>query len=82
MAKKADLSGWKSDVKKLGIDKPVKVSRGLNGLESKAHNLDVNKWKNFRGHLRKLCDVADKDVLKKSKYNVDKQSLDKKRGYW
>ena len=80
-AKKADLCGWKSDVKKFGIEKPVKVSRGLKGLKSRVHNLDVSKWKNFRDDLRKLCDVINKDVLKKLKYNVDKQGL-RYRKYW
>ena len=45
--KKVDLGGWKWDVKKSGIDKPVKVSRGSNGLESKAHNLDFINGKIF-----------------------------------
>lgn len=56
----------------LDINKLINVPSGLNSLKRKVGNLDVNKLKTVRIDLKTLSDIADKNVLKKSKYNADK----------
>ena len=56
----------------LDINKLINVPSGLNSLKRKIDNLDVNKLKTVRIDLKTLRDIADKNVLKKSKYNADK----------
>ena len=56
----------------LDINKLINVPSGLNSLKRKIDNLDVNKLKTVRIDLKTLSDIADKNVLKKSKYNADK----------
>ena len=71
---KNNSASSKSNAEKLDIDKLVKVS---SSLKSKLANLDINKLKNVPIDLKKISGVDDKDVLSKSKYNSDKQGLDK-----
>ena len=47
-------------------------------MKSKEDNLDVDKLKNVPTDLNKLSDVANECVLKKLKYNINKQGLHKK----
>ena len=54
------------------MNKLINVPSGLNSLKRKIDNLDVNKLKTVRIDLKTLSDIADKNVLKKSKYNADK----------
>ena len=56
----------------LDINRLINVPSGLNSLKRKVSNLDVNKLKTVRIDLKTLSDIADKNVLKKSKYNADK----------
>ena len=56
----------------LDINKLINVPSGLNSLKRKIDNLDINKLKTVRIDLKTLSDIADKNVLKKSKYNADK----------
>ena len=42
-------------------------------------NLYVNNLETICIDLRKLSDVVVKNILKKSKYNAEKQSLDKNK---
>ena len=56
----------------LDINKLINVPSGLNSLKRKIDNLDVNKLKTVRIDLKTLSYIADKNVLKKSKYNADK----------
>lgn len=56
----------------LDINKLINVPSALNSLKRKVGNLDVNKLKTVRIDLKTLSDIADKNVLKKSKYNADK----------
>ena len=42
-------------------------------------NLYVNNLETICIGLRKLSDVVVKNILKKSKYNAEKQSLDKNK---
>ena len=47
-------------------------------MESNVHNLDAFKLKTVSIDLKKLSAIVDKEVLKKSEYNINKQLLDKK----
>ena len=51
----------------------------LAALKSNVENIDVNKLKIFPIDFKKINDADDKNVLRKSTYNADKQGLDKKR---
>ena len=75
---KIDLANLKSDINKSHIDKLGKVPSGLNSSKSQVGNLDVGKLKPVPNDLKKLSDAVNKEVLKKSKYNRDKQDLDEK----
>ena len=47
-------------------------------MKSKVCNLVVDKLKHVPNDLKKLSDVVDKEVLKISNCNADKQDLDNK----
>ena len=59
-AKKVDLTGLKSNVDKLDIDKFKNVPSNLNNLKDKVDKLDVDKLVPFPVDLSKLSDVVKK----------------------
>ena len=48
----------------------VKVPTGLNNFFKKVNDLDVGKLKTVPKDLKKLSDVVDKEVVKKTVYNT------------
>lgn len=76
-ANKADLAGLKSVVEKLDVDKLIKMPSDVISLTSKTDNLVDNMLQTVHINIKELSDVVDKDVLKKSKYDADKQGLNK-----
>ena len=48
-------------------------------MKSKVDDLDVGKIKPIPVELKKLSNVVEKNVLKNSKYNTDKQNLGKNK---
>ena len=53
------------------FDKLEKVPNGLNSLKNKVDNSDIDETKTVS--TKKISHVVDKHVLKKLKYNADKQ---------
>lgn len=49
----------------------------LCGLKSDVEHIDVNKLKTFPIDFKEVNVTDDKNVLRKSKYNADRQGLDK-----
>ena len=45
------------------------VQSGLNSLKSKVDDLDVRKLKTVPVNLKKLSDIVDNDVVKKTVYD-------------
>ena len=59
----------KAVVHKLDINKLVNVPISLDNLKNKEDDLHVGKLKTVPVDLRKLSDVVDNKVLKKTKFN-------------
>ena len=75
LAAKKDFIALKSKADKLDINKLVNVSNSLNTLKTKLDDLDVDKLKTVPVDLRKLSDVADKGVVKNTKFNTLKTKV-------
>ena len=70
--KETELASLKSDVDKLDIDKSKNVLGGVKVSKRKVDKLDVGKLKSLSTDLKKLSEVIEREVVKKSKYNTDK----------
>ena len=68
LAAKIDFIALKAVVHKLDINKLVNVPISLDNLKNK-DDLHVGKLKSVPVDLRKLSDVVDNKVLKKTKFN-------------
>ena len=68
-AKKTDLTSLKSDIGKVGINDLEKVPIGLNSLKSEVDKLDVDKLKLASLDFKKISDVVEKEVAKKTAYD-------------
>ena len=65
-SKKIDLANLKSDCNKLDVNKLKTIPSVWNNLKSKVDKLNVDKLETNPVDLKKLSDVFDKDVVKKS----------------
>ena len=71
----------KAEVGKLEINKFVKVSIGLNNLNSNVDDLHIYNLKTVLVDLKKISDVVFKEVLKKAvhkKLNTELNNLENK----
>ena len=59
----------KSEVDELNIERLKKVPSALISLKSKVDKLDAYKLKHVPVDFKKLSDVADNDVVKKTVYD-------------
>ena len=59
----------KAEINKIDINKLVHVSTGLNDLKAKVDHLNVGKLKTVPVDLKKLSEVARKEVVKNTKFN-------------
>ena len=48
----------------------MSVSTSLNNLKTKVDGLDIGKLKTVPVYLKKLSDVVDNEVVKKTKFNT------------
>ena len=81
LAAEKDFIALKAKVDKLDINKFINVPTSLNNLKAKVDDLDVGKLKTVPVDLKKLSDVVDNEVVKNTKYNIQKtkvNSLEKK----
>ena len=65
----------KAEVDKLDINKLINVPTSLNNLKTKVKDLDFGKLKTVPVHLKKLSDVADKEIIKITKFNTLKTKV-------
>ena len=65
-AKKVHLDSLKLDVDKLYINKLKTISSALNDLKSKVDELNVDKLGNVSVDFKRLSDVTDKHIVRKS----------------
>ena len=75
---KKDFIALKVEIDKLDIDKLTNVPTSLNDLETKVHDLNVDKVKSVHVDLRrlkKLRDAVDDEVFKNTKFNTIKTKL-------
>ena len=70
MAAKKDFLTLKVETDKLNINESIKVSTGLNDLETKADDLHVGKLKTAPKDLEKSSDEINKEVVKKPVCNT------------
>ena len=56
----------KAEFEKLNINKLINVLTSLNDLKTKPDDLDVGKLKNFPVELKKLSNVVDHKITKKT----------------
>ena len=70
----------KTEFDKLDINKLVNVTTGLNNSKTKVYDLDDDKLKTIPVDLKKLRDVASKEVVKQmyNKLNMKVNNLDNK----
>ena len=81
LAAKKLFIALKDEFAKLDINKWVKVPTGLNDLKTKVDKLDAGKLETFPKDLKKLGDVVDREVVKKTVYdtlNTKVNNLEKK----
>ena len=65
-AKKVHLDSLKLYVDKLYINKLKTISSALNDLKSKVDELNVDKLENVPVDFKRLSNVADKHIVRKS----------------
>ena len=53
----------------------MSVSTSLNNLKTKVDGLDISKLKTVPVYLKKLSDVVDNEVVKKTKFNTLKMKV-------
>ena len=53
----------------------MSVSTSLNNLKTKVDGLDIGKLKTIPVYLKKLSDVVDNEVVKKTKFNTLKMKV-------
>ena len=53
----------------------MSVSTSLNNLKTKVDGLDIGKLKTVPVYLKKLSDVVDNEVVKKTKFNTLKMKV-------
>ena len=70
LAAKRDFLASKAEVDKLDIKKLADVSTHLNNLRTKVDDLDVGELKTVPIDLKKLSNVASKEVVKNTKFNT------------
>ena len=75
LAVKKDFITLKDEAEKLDIDKLANITTSLNNLKTKADNLDVDKLKTVPIDLKKLSDVVTNEVVKNTKFNTLKTTL-------
>ena len=75
LAAKEVFIALKAEVFKLDINKLANVPTSLNNLKTKAHDLDVGKLKTVSLDLKKLSDVVDNEVVKKTKFSTLKTAV-------
>ena len=59
----------------LDINKLVNISTSFNNLKTKVDGLDFGKLKTVPVDLKKLSDVVDNEVAKKTKFNTLKKKI-------
>ena len=77
-AKTIDLTSWKPNVHKLGIDKINNVRSDWNNLKSKIDELDVVKLIPVSVDLSKLSDAVKNNVVRKDVYNAKIKNIEYK----
>ena len=68
LAAESDFIALKAEVDKIDINKRVNVPADLNNLKTKVDNLGASKLKTVLIDLKKVSDVADKKVVKITKF--------------
>ena len=75
LAAKIVFIALKAEVVKLDFNKIVNFSNSLNNLNIKVDDLDVGKLKTVPLDLKKLSDVVDNEVIKKTKFSTLKATV-------
>ena len=75
LAVKSNFIALKAEVDKVDINKLVNVLNSLNNLKTKVDDLSVGKLKTVPIDLKKLSDVASKDVVKNTEFNKLKSKV-------
>ena len=57
------------EIDKLSLNKLVNIPTGLNNLKAKVDDFDVNKLKTVPVDFKKLSDMVNKALVKKTVYN-------------
>ena len=72
---KKDFIVLKAEVDKLDINEMVNLPTSLNNLKTKGDHFDVGKLETVPVNLKKLSDVADKEVVQNTKFNTVKAKV-------
>ena len=81
LASRKNSISLKAEADKLDINKLVNVPTSLNNFFKKVDDLDVGKLNTFSVDLNKLSDVVGNDAttfIRRNKYNIHNQNLEKK----
>ena len=57
------------EIDKVSLNKLVNIPTGLNNLKAKVNDFDVNKLKTVPVDFKKLSDMVNKALVKKTVYN-------------